>query len=122
MTAPGMSSTPSISSISRWRIFRVCTEQRADAAIAHDDGRYAMPRAWRQMGSSPHRLSVVMRVDVDEAWCHELALRGNHFLAPEPETVPIWDILPSLMATSALEWRAAGAVNDSAAANNQIML
>src|ERR1019366_1106250 len=38
----------------------------ADAAIAHDDGGDAVPRRRRE-ARVPHRLAVVMRVEVDEA-------------------------------------------------------
>ena len=64
-TAPGMSSTPSISSM---RLSRSAGLHRreADAAIAHHRGGDAVPGRRRRCGV-PDRLAVVVGVDVDEA-------------------------------------------------------
>src|ERR1700749_2810480 len=50
------------------------------AAIAHDCGGDAMPTR-RRKTLVPRRLTVVMRVDIDEAWRDELALRVDLFPA-----------------------------------------
>ena len=64
-TAPGMSSTPSISEMSRG-CASARTGREADAAVAHDRGGHAVP-ARRRHPFVPRRLPVVMRMDVDEA-------------------------------------------------------
>ena len=46
--------------------------READAAVAHDDGRDAVPRRRRHLGV-PRRLAVVVGVDVDEAGRDDLA-------------------------------------------------
>ena len=64
-TVPGMSSTPSISSMRRsWSSGVHGCE--ADAAVADDDRRDAVPRR-RDHARVPRRLAVVVAVDVDEA-------------------------------------------------------
>ena len=62
---PGMSSTPSISSMRRSRSAGR-TGREADAAVAHHDGGDAVPRR-RQQAAVPGGLAVVVGVDVDEA-------------------------------------------------------
>ena len=73
MTTSGISSTPSISSMRRCRSAGLQGAE-ADAASAHDDCRHPVPRARRQM-LIPHRLGVIMSMDVDETWRNEFALR-----------------------------------------------
>ena len=62
---PGMSSTPSISSI-RKSCVSGPHRREADAAVAHDDRRHAVP-AGRRQDRIPGRLTVVVRVHVDPA-------------------------------------------------------
>jgi len=68
----------------------------------------------------PHRLGVVMCMDIDEAGRNELALRGNLLRARAGDGADL-GYLAVLDGDIGLERRAPGAVNDSAAANNQIM-
>src|SRR4029077_11559365 len=61
-----------------------------DAAVAADDGRDAM-QAGRLQRLVPADLTVVVRVDVDEAGCHDPAggVAGGARLALEPRAIPV---------------------------------
>ena len=50
--------------------------REANAAIAHHRRGHAMPGGGRQM-RIPHGLPIIMRVDINEAGCHQLAARVN---------------------------------------------
>ena len=69
---PGMSSTPSISSISQ-SCRSGAAGREADAAVAHDHGRDAVPGRRGEV-RVPGRLPVVVGVDVDEARGDEQAV------------------------------------------------
>ena len=91
----------------------------ADAAIAHDGGRHAMPgRRCRVL--VPHRLAVIVRVDVDKTGRHDPALGGD-LLAPFRQ--PLADGADPALVDSHISFsrRATRAVDHRAAANDEIM-
>ena len=78
-TGSGMSSTPSISWISRTWSARPARRE-ADAAIAHDRRGDAVLRRRRDV-LAPGDLAVIMGVDVDKAGRDQFALGVDLFLA-----------------------------------------
>ena len=118
---PGMSSTPSIrldQPLLRARAHR----READAAVAGDDGGDAVPRR-RLDDRVPGDLAVVVRVEVDEAGRDEHARsrrssrRRRRRVRPRATST----ILPSLIATSPTNGRDAGAVDDRAAGDLEVV-
>ena len=90
----------------------------ADAAIAHDGGGDAMPGGGRHV-AVPDRLGVVVGVDVDEAGGDEFAFGVDFFRAAARDRADRGDPVAD-DADVGLARRAAGAVDDGAASDDQI--
>ena len=95
--------------------------READAAVADHHGGDAVPRR-RDHALVPRGLAVVVGVDVDEAGRDEQAVGVDRARRPLPSTRPTSVTTPSSMATSAVRGRRAGAVDDGAAADDQVVL
>ena len=102
MTGPGMSSTPSISSTSFSRSAGLQGRSRRRSCPSPRSSRRGTTTA---SAAVPHRLPVVVRVDVDEARRDQLPL-ASISSAPLFAIVPISAMRSPLMATSARSARA----------------
>ena len=92
----------------------------SDAAIAHHGGGHTLPARRRQVGI-PRDLAVIVRVDVDEAGCHQQT-RGIDLVAATPgDGADRTDAVPVDRNVS-LPWRGAGAVDDHAPTDHQIVI
>ena len=96
----------------------------ADAAVAHDDRGRAVPRRRRHLGV-PGDLAVVVGVDVDPAGGDEIAAGVDLVAAvvgdPTVDGRPTAVIRPSSMAMSPCEAVGAGAVDDEAVADDDVV-
>ena len=90
----------------------------AHAAIAHHRGGDAVHGRRRHV-AVPHRLPVVVRVDVDEAGCHQLALGVNLLGAVLGQAADRGDAA-ALDTDISLDRSSPSAVNHRATANDQI--
>jgi hypothetical protein len=93
--------------------------READAAVAHDDGRHAVP-ARRREALVPDRLAVVVRVDVDEARRHEPPARVD-LVAPRAVDGAHRSDATAGDREVRFERRASGAVRNHAAANHEVV-
>ena len=76
--------------------------REAHAAVAHHHGGDPVPRRGRQP-RVPHRLAVVVRVDVDDARASPARRRRRSPAAPAPSTRPTAVTVSPSMATSAVQ-------------------
>ncbi len=95
------------------------TRREADAAVAHDDRRRSVPRRGSK-AAIPRCLPVVVRMDIDEAGRHEAPPRVDLLRAAlgDPPHRPNHAALDGHVA---VDWVAAGAVEDGAVANDQVV-
>ena len=115
---PGMSSTPSISSI-RNDSLAGAHRREADAAVAHHERGDAVPGRGREQ-RIPGDLPVVVGVHVHPAGRDDWP-RASSSRRPRSATLPTATMRPASIATSPVEALAAGAVYDRSAADHEVV-
>src|SRR6266478_4497923 len=113
-----MSSMASIRSIEAGAVL-LAHRREADAAIAEQDRRHAVPRRWGKH-RVPSRLAVIVGVDIDPARSNEEAGRVDLAFARPGLAADLGDAI-AVNRHIAGELGGAGAVEDGATANDDVV-